>query len=116
MSGGKKFDNGKVRLELLPWPALIEVGKVLTFGALKYSPWNWSKGMSWSRLVGAAQRHLSAWIHREERDEETGLSHLAHAACCILFLMTYEIFNLGEDDRHGFKRDQDRSSFPEPKL
>lgn len=96
---GKKFDNGKIPLHLLPTEALKEIGKVLSFGAEKYDPWNWKCGMKWSRLSGAALRHLFAWLEREDKDSETGLSHLAHAGCCILFLLTYEVLGLGEDDR-----------------
>lgn len=97
--GGVKHDQGKVPLHLLPTEALREVAKVLAFGAQKYDPWNWKKGMDWSRLHGAALRHLFAWAEGEEGDPETGLSHLAHAACCVLFLLTYEVLDLGTDDR-----------------
>lgn len=44
-------------------------------------------------------RHVFAWIRFEPRDSETTLSHLAHAGCCILFLITYELKGLGTDDR-----------------
>jgi hypothetical protein len=60
---------------------------------------NWRKGMAWHRLFGAALRHLWAWYRGEKADPETGLSHLAHAACCVLFLLTYELKGLGTDDR-----------------
>jgi hypothetical protein len=95
-----KHDQEKVRLELLPQEALEEVAKVLTHGAEKYGEHNWRKGMHWTRFVGAALRHLYAWQSgMEDRDPESGLSHLAHAACCILFLLVYEKLGLGEDDR-----------------
>jgi len=99
---GRKNDSEKVRLELLPFPALYEVARVLTFGAKKYDPWNWASGMAWSRLLGAALRHLFAWAAGEDKDPETGLSHLAHAACCVLFLLTYTLKDLGDDDRHKY--------------
>jgi hypothetical protein len=98
-NAGTKHDFGKVPLELLPTEALREVAKVLDFGQRKYDPWNWKKGMKWSRLYGAMLRHLFAWSEREEQDPETGLSHLAHAGCCLTFLLTYEILGLGTDDR-----------------
>lgn len=96
---GKKFDQGKVGLHLLPFTGLLEVAKVLDFGAKKYDPWNWTKGMAWSRLLGAAFRHLFKYATGEDKDEETGLSHLAHASCCILFLLEYSLHSRGEDDR-----------------
>ena len=60
---------------------------------------NWEKGMKWGRPVGALMRHMWAWWQGEDKDAETGLSHLAHAACCILFLLSYELRKTGEDDR-----------------
>lgn len=101
---GRKFDKGKVPLDLLPKAALIEVAKVLDFGARKYAPYNWAKGMAYSRLLAAAYRHLWAFESGEDKDRETSVSHLAHAVCCILFLLSYRIFNLGLDDRFLFKK------------
>ena len=94
-----KHDAEKVRAGLLPAEALLEIAKVLTFGAKKYSAHNWRKGTQWSRYYDATLRHLLAWSAREKADPETGLSHLAHAGCCILFLLTHELLELGEDDR-----------------
>lgn len=101
---GTKHDSEKIRLELLPIEALEEISKVLGKGAIKYDDWNWAKGMAWLRLVGACLRHLFAFIRGENNDPETGLSHLAHAGCCILFLLTYVLKGLGKDDRHVYTR------------
>lgn len=86
---GLKYDSGKPRMELLPTIALEEVAKVLTFGANKYGAWNWAGGIVYSRLIGAALRHIFAWIRGENLDPESGLSHLAHAACCILMIIHF---------------------------
>lgn len=94
-----KHDQDKVRLELLPPELLTEIGKILTFGATKYAPRNWEKGMEWGRVYGALLRHLNAWWGGEHNDPETGESHLAHAGCCIAFLIAYEQRAIGEDDR-----------------
>jgi len=85
-----KQDDKKPTPELLPFAALVEVSEVLAYGARKYAPGNWRKGLLWSRLLGAALRHLFAWGAGEAKDPETGRNHLAHAACCILFLLEYE--------------------------
>lgn len=71
----------------------------MTFGATKYSAWNWAKGMKWSRLIGALLRHLLDWARGQKLDPESGLPHLWHALCCLVFLVVYEKRNLGEDDR-----------------
>lgn len=96
--GGTKFDAGKNRLDLLPFDALGEVGRVLTFGANKYDDRNWEKGMSWGRCLGAGLRHVFAWARGERKDPETGLNHLAHAICCFLFLLAYDIRGVGTND------------------
>lgn len=98
-NGGTKFDSEKPRMELLPPEALEEVAKVLTFGAKKYEDHNWRKGFSWSRLYGAALRHIFSHMSGENLDPESGESHLSHAAACILFLITHEKKGLGKDDR-----------------
>ena len=99
MSKGVKFDGGKLRMELIP-PEIMEAqAKVLSFGAQKYPERNWELGMDWSRVFGACMRHMWAWWGGEDKDPETGFSHLAHAACCIMFLVTYEERDVGEDDR-----------------
>lgn len=99
LTQGLKFDQGKPGFDLLPDDALAEIQRVLEFGAKKYAMRNWEKGMAWRRLWNASLRHLWAWIRREPADPETGLSHLAHAGCCILFLLSYELRAAGEDDR-----------------
>ncbi len=96
---GTKDDWAKVPLQLLPFTALTEVGKVLAFGAQKYSAHNWRHGMSWTRPLGACLRHLFAWLRGESKDPETGLSHLAHATCMLLFALEYETLGVGKDDR-----------------
>jgi len=99
--GGIKNDQGKLLWALLPHEATKEIVKVMTYGATKYEPYNWAKGMPYSRVYSALLRHLTAWWSGEDKDEETGLSHLAHAGCCLLFLLSYEIWNYKNwDDRY----------------
>jgi len=96
---GSKFDAGKPRLDLIAPEFLLDIGKVLDFGAQKYGDRNWERGMSWSRAYAALQRHMLAWWSGEAVDAETGLSHLAHAGCCLMFLAAFEKRGAGTDDR-----------------
>ncbi|GJE13666.1 dATP/dGTP diphosphohydrolase domain-containing protein [Methylobacterium longum] len=96
---GRKDDAGKDPWDLAPWDAFRAIVGVLAFGACKYAPRNWEQGMAWSRLYAAAVRHLTAWWGGERVDPETGLSHLAHAGCCVCFLIAFEIRGIGTDDR-----------------
>jgi hypothetical protein len=86
---GEKHDQGKARWDLLPFKALEEIVMVLTFGANKYEPDGWRKVPNAKpRYFAAAMRHMMAWLIRgEQRDPESGLHHLAHAACCLFFML-----------------------------
>lgn len=100
LAGGVKHDEGKPRMDLLPPEALREIAEVLALGAQKYDDHNWRKGFAYSRLIAAALRHLFAWVGGENKDPESGKSHLAHAACCLMFLITFEQTSTGTDDRY----------------
>lgn len=99
LNEGAKNDIGKIRVDLLPPGPLIEIAEILTFGAKKYEEYNWSKGIKYSRVFGACLRHLWDWWRGEDNDPETGKSHLAHAGCCILFLLQYVRSRRSFDDR-----------------
>ena len=73
---GDKFDNGKVRYDLIPPEPINELGRLYTVGAQKYDEWNWAKGIRYSRLYAALNRHLYAWWTGEEIDEEMSVNHL----------------------------------------
>jgi len=88
-TGGLKADGGKPRMDLLPSLPLESIAQVLTFGAEKYDAHNWRKGIEFSRVYGALQRHLAAFNEGEDIDPESGLHHLAHAGCNILFLLEF---------------------------
>lgn len=87
---GVKKDDGKPRWELLPYDAVEGAVKILTFGAVKYSARNWENGIMFGRVFGAIMRHLWKWWQGENLDLETGMSHLDHALCELLFLIAYE--------------------------
>jgi len=88
-SPGKKFDAGKPSMSLLPGRSLKELAKVMDYGATKYATHNWRKGINHSRVLDAALRHLYSYADGERIDPESNLSHLAHAAVNILFLLEY---------------------------
>ena len=97
-----KHDQDKPRIDLIPPQAIKDIAEVLTYGAQKYDAHNWrdNGGLAYSRVYAAAQRHLLSFWDGQSLDEETGMSHLAHAACCIVFLMSYETEDNGKDDRY----------------
>lgn len=89
----------KPRLELLPTAALEAVAQVLAYGAGEYGDYNWCRGARWGRYYAAAGRHIFAWWRGEDCDPDSGLPHLAHAICCLLFLLEYQRNGWGFDDR-----------------
>jgi hypothetical protein len=91
MGPGLKYDTGKLRWDLLPMDCIEDVVKILTFGAEKYSPNNWKSVTPFNdRYYAALMRHVVAWRNGEEIDPESGLSHLSHAMCNLVFLSWYE--------------------------
>lgn len=96
---GARYNEGKAGFNLLPLDALKEICKVYDFGATKYAPWNWAKGLSWSETQASLMRHLAAWSIGEERDEESGLHHDVHIAWNAITLVAMRLRLIGTDDR-----------------
>jgi hypothetical protein len=97
---GHKDDLDKAPLSWLSGYAALDMAGVLAFGGRKYDRHNWRAGIAWSRVLDAALRHLTAWNGGQDRDDESGLPHLAHAACCIMFLQEYAQSHPELDDRY----------------
>lgn len=88
---GVKHDKEKPRWDLLPLAEISEVVDVMTYGAKKYSEYNWQKvDRPNARYTAAAMRHIVAWSLGEKKDPESGKHHLAHAICCLLFLIWFD--------------------------
>lgn len=88
---GLKYDQSKPRFSLIPQNTLQPVIRVLEFGAQKYSENNWQQvPNAKARYFDAAHRHIDAWWSGEAIDSETNESHLAHAICCLMFLLSME--------------------------
>ena len=92
MEKGTKFDIGKDQWHLMPFIVLSDVVKVLMLGAKKYAPFNWQIVVKENpnRYFDACIRHLTAWQSGEKNDQESGLSHIAHAICCLIFLLWHD--------------------------
>jgi hypothetical protein len=91
LTEGRKDDNDKIRMDLLPFEALEAVAKVLTFGAKKYTDNGWKTlENAGSEKLGALLRHLSKHLRGIELDEESGLSHISHMAANALMLVYFE--------------------------
>lgn len=102
---GLKYDQNKLRYDLLPMEAIEPIIEILMFGAKKYEAYNWTKGIRYSRIFGALMRHLWAWWRGETNDPESGKNHLAHAGCCLFFLLSYSVRSMKQfDDRPTYTK------------
>ena len=87
---GIKFDKEKTQWSLLPMDVMDTVVRVLMHGAKKYAPDNWMKVKPKERYYDACLRHMTAWSLGHKNDDETGLPHIAHAICCLIFLLWHD--------------------------
>lgn len=101
MTEGLKYDEGKIRMDLLDPYAIESLAAVLTFGATKYAAHNWRGGISYSRITAALLRHVFAFLRGEDKDPETNLPHIAHAMCCCMFILGLSQTKPECDDRYG---------------
>jgi len=86
LESGVKTDNNKPSMSLIDPDFLVGLAKVLDFGKEKYAAHNWRGGIKFSRLISAAYRHLGEINRGEDLDSESGLLHVYHLACCVMFL------------------------------
>lgn len=96
---GVKHDKGKPDLSMISYELMVEVAKVRGFGAIKYARDNWKRGFKYTRSCAAALRHIFAFLNGEDLDNESGLSHIAHAICCLEHLLYDTIHHADNDDR-----------------
>lgn len=96
----QKFDGGKPPLSMLPRRPLEQISYVIEYGAKKYCQHGWRKGRVFSRDADAALRHIFQWNEGEDLDPESGLPHLAHAACDLLFLLESIVTHPEFDNRY----------------
>lgn len=102
----KKYDSDKPRMDLIRPEFTLALGECLGYGATKYdeprgdTP-NYLKGdgFNYSTIIASLERHIAAFKMGQDVDDESNLSHLAHAAVNLMFLHTYSLCDKGVDDR-----------------
>ena len=100
---GLRFNEGKIRYDLVHTWAHEQMVNVLTKGSIKYAARNWEKGMAWSKIISSLKRHLAAIEKGEDYDLETGELHAAHLACNAHFLTAYyKLYPQGDDRPHTY--------------
>ena len=100
---GLRFNEGKLRYDLMHPKATEGLVKVLTRGSQKYADRNWEKGMKWGNVLASLKRHLAAIESGEDYDVETGELHADHLQCNAHFLSAYySIYPEGDDRPNTF--------------
>lgn len=103
---GKKFDDHKLRFDLIPPECEESLVRVLTHGANKYEANNWQEVEPFKdRYYAALRRHLSAWRQGEIIDPDTGLFHSAQIMCNAMFLLWRDIH-----ENNDIRPDADRNN------
>jgi len=83
----KKYDDGKLRYDLIPPEVLKALAEIYTYGANKYGDNNWQKLKKFDdRYTAALMRHDNSRRSGEKRDQESGFLHSAHMLCNAAFL------------------------------
>ena len=99
LKGGQalRYNKGKLKWSLVDFKSMEPMVQALEFGAKKYSPNNWKKGMQTEEIFDSLLRHIFALMDGEEKDKESGLSHVGHIQCNAMFLA----YNLIKKNKNG---------------
>ncbi|HEY9485748.1 MAG TPA: dATP/dGTP diphosphohydrolase domain-containing protein [Nitrososphaeraceae archaeon] len=126
---GLRFNNGKLRYELIPTDPLEYLAEVYTKGAHKYSKYegekgrqysgkdisieesigmrriydgadNWRLGLSWRETMAAVKRHIASWEKGQDLDKELGTYHLANSVWGLMTLLEFYKTHPELDDRN----------------
>ena len=95
---------------ILDHTSLKDVGLVLAFGASKYSENSWQTIDDPNRYWVALGRHLEDEdAHEGSLASDSGLTHMAHAMCNVLFLLDL-LYPKKKEDKWEYKRPEPLTS------
>ena len=102
-TGGEKGSK-PARFDLIPSDVLWELAEHYGKGEHKYPTGvdgipNWQKGYNWRLSIAALQRHLHAFINKEDIDPDTGSSHLVAVIWHAIALRWFQLHEKGTDYR-----------------
>jgi len=100
-TGARREKLNLLPYDLVPFQEITEAfTRVAEHGAVKYEPWNWSKGLARVQLLGSLLRHAFAYLRGQDRDPDSGLLHTDHILWNAAVLSHNTHWNL-EDGRRG---------------
>ena len=92
---GIKFDDMKPYMALMVPEAEVEEAKAMSHGADKYGPYNFTRGLTVTRIMSSLKRHTNAFMRGEDYDPDSGKWHCHHLgnirACAgmVLHILKY---------------------------
>lgn len=117
-SGAMREKLASIPYDLFPFQETVEAYcRVAEFGAKKYAPWNWSKGLPRVQLICSLLRHTFAYLRGEERDADSGLLHTDHILWNAVTLSHSVYWGLADGRRSEPERAYKKAGeFPHPPL
>ena len=97
-TGSKRYNEGKPEVSQLDPRFVLALADMMTKSAKKYGKYNWALGQEYHTPFDSCQRHLLKWIGGEDVDDESGMSHLLHAAANIMIMWTSQEMDKKELD------------------
>jgi hypothetical protein len=94
-----RFNDSKRQWNLMHLPSFEPMVQVLEYGAKKYSPNQWKKGFPITEIYDSLMRHMIAFMNGEDNDPESGLPHIGHIQCNIMFMAYVKENHPKFDDR-----------------
>lgn len=99
-SGAMRASIGtKINTHLVPYELVVAAAVGLNYGAGKYAPRNFEKGLTYISLTMSIERHNRAIIDGEYLDEDSGLPHYMLLASSVAMLCHNIMQGRIEDDR-----------------
>lgn len=95
-TGSKRFNEGKPEVSQLDPNFIMDLADLMTKSAAKYGKYNWALGQDYMTPFDSLQRHMLKWAAGEDLDDESGKSHLLHAAANLMIIYTSQ--KLGDKD------------------
>ena len=113
-SGAQREKLDALPYDLVPFQEFTDAYvRVAEFGARKYQPWNWSKGLNRIQILSSLLRHTFAYLRGEDRDSDSGLLHTDHIVWNAVTLVHNVHWNLEDGRRPEPPRDYKRSPSPD---
>ena len=101
-TGALREALGVPYLRQVPLEAVAAGATSLEYGANKYAPRNWEKGLPWQQMIDSLKRHLDDFERRRDYDngpDGSGLHQVCMIMASAMMLSASVIRGIGDDDR-----------------